>query len=662
MHYDVKNFTLEEKLKLLTGKDSWSTYDAEGKVKSVHVSDGPHGLRKVEDKKTVKATAMPNLAAIANSWSKEAARLDGETIASEYVEKDVDVILAPGVNIKKTPLCGRNFEYFSEDPYLAGELAKEYIDGAQSLGIGTSLKHFCCNNREYERFFQTSEIDERTLREIYLPAFEKALEAKPWTVMCSYNLINGVYASENKYILKDILRDEFGYDGLIVSDWGAVHSEFRRILAGLDLGMPYSKGSYDELKSAYEKGYITEEQIDERVRRVLDLIEKTINDKKTVRFDKEKRHENAVKIAKESIVLLKNEDDILPLKGGKILVEGQLSANPITGGSGSACVETEFVQRPLSELLSEKLGESAKVEYLPSVSIAVENSHNVCWNLRGGYKKAYDSDTVVICVGNNGDIEGESFDRVDIRLSEKQEEFIINTAKYNENVVVVIYAGSAIDTSAWADKVKAIVYAGFLGEAANEAVSSVLVGETIPSGKLSETFPYCLEDTFAGGKTCDGFVDRYSEGVFVGYRYYEKTGTPVAFPFGHGLSYAKFTYSNMKIKKNGETDFEVSYDITNESDFAAKEVSQVYVKDVFAMVSRPEKELKGFSKIEIGAHETKTVTVNLDYRSFAYYNTSLKKWHVENGAFEILVGASSEDIRLTERIDIELPETEQQSV
>lgn len=659
MKYDIKRLTLEEKLRLLTGKDSWHISNANGKLKEIIMCDGPNGLRKMENGVTVTAVAMPNVAMIANSWSREVARLDGETIASECVEKDVDILLAPGVNIKRTPLCGRNFEYFSEDPYLAGELAKEYIDGVQSLGVGTSLKHFCCNNREFDRNYQSSEVDERTLREIYLPAFEKALEAKPWTVMCSYNPINGVYASENKYLLKDILRDEFGFDGVIVSDWNAVHSEFRRIRAGLDLRMPYSPDSYNDLKEAYDKGLITDEQIDVCVGRILRLIEKTENGVKKVEYTVEERCANAVEIAKEGVVLLKNQDDVLPLKRGKILVSGNYALTPPAGGGGSALVRSEYKQRSLAELLSEKLGDKATVKYTTDTQVLPIGEMR---NVRSTYVSAYDSDTVVLCVGDDATIEIEGYDRESVRLTRRQERFIMNTAKANKNVVVVLYTGSAVDVSPWIDDVKAVVYAGFLGDAANEAVASILTGEAIPSGKLAETFPVCLEDTFAGEETGDGFTERYSDGVFVGYRYYEKTGIPVAFPFGHGLSYAKFTYSNLKIKKNGETDYEVSYDITNESDFAAKEISQVYVKDVFAMVSRPEKELKGFSKTELGARETKTVTVKLDYRSFAYYNTSLKKWYVENGAFEILVGASSADIRLSARIDIELPETEQQSV
>lgn len=660
MAYSIEDLTLDEKLKLLTGeKDSWGTYTANGKLKQISLIDGPNGVRKVTEKGTQTATAMPVVAVLANTWSRGAAYLEGETIADDCIEQGVDVLLAPGVNIKRTPLCGRNFEYFSEDPYLSGELAKEYISGVQSKGIGTSLKHYCANNREADRMFQSSEVDERSLREIYLPAFEKALEAEPWTVMCSYNPINGVYASENKYLLNDVLRGEFGFKGMVVSDWRAVHNETRRIRAGCDLRMPYDCESYEDLKAAYEAGEITDEQIDACVNRILQLIEKTKNDRKKVGYDKDKRHRNAVKIAEEGIVLLKNEGNILPLKTGKVLVSGLFATEPPTGGGGSSLVSTEFKQRGLAELIGERLEGEAEVSYSVATRIHPTSEN---WNLRATYRSAYDNDAVILCVGNDEKIEAEGYDRIDLRLTPDQEEFIRNTAKANKNVIVVVYAGGAIDMSAWIDDVKAVVYAGFLGEATNEALASVLTGKVVPSGKLAETFPLSVKDTPTGTETGNGFTDWYREGIFVGYRYYDSYHKAVLFPFGHGLSYADFSYDDLQILKLSETDYEVSYNVTNNSDFSAKEISQVYVKDVFCMVLRPEKELKGFSKDEIGPHETKRVTVRLDARSFAYYNVSLKRWHVENGAFEILVGASSQDIRLSARIDIDLPEEEQQTV
>ena len=654
MKYDIKKLTLEEKMKLLTGKNSWELETANGKLPNVFLSDGPHGLRMwdTEKKETKKATAMPNIVVVANSWDKELAYLDGATIADDCIEKGADVLLAPGVNIKRTPLCGRNFEYFSEDPYLAGTLAKAYIEGVQSKGVGTSLKHYCANNREYDRFYQSSEIDERTLREIYLPAFEIAVTAQPWTVMCSYNPINGVWASENKWLLTDILRNEFAFDGVIVSDWGAVHNSWKAVKAGLDLEMPYRDKAYEEIKDGYEKGYLTEEEIDTRVQKILELMEKVESDKKVVTTTKEERHENAVKVAHGGIVLLKNEDNLLPLKGGNILLNGTLE---YMGGGGSAFVQTDYKPRSLKEELASALGERARV----SVSNFGMNSELYLHGARNAYQDAYEKDAVVLCVGNNTHIESESHDRAGIRLSCTQEDLILNTAKVNKNVIVVIFAGSAIDVSPWVDKVKAVLFAGFSGEGTLQAVADIISGKVNPSGKLSETFPLCLADTPTGDTRGDGFVDCYQEGIFVGYRWYDKYEKAVAFPFGHGLSYASFKYSDLEICKKSETDYEVSYTVTNTSRVDGKEVSQVYVRDVFAMVTRPNKELKGFEKTFIKAGESKRVTITLNARSFAYYSIPLKKWYVENGDFEILVGASARDIRLTGKIKIELPENEQ---
>ena len=653
---DIKQLSLEEKMRLLCGVDRWHNYDANGKLKALHLSDGPNGLRKEsDDGVTIPATAMPNISVIANSWSKDAARLDGETIADDCIDNDVDVLLAPGVNIKRTPLCGRNFEYFSEDPYLAGELAKEYIIGVQSKGVGTSLKHYLGNNSEYDRNMQSSEIDERTMREIYLPAFEKSLEARPYTVMCSYNPINGVFASENKKALKNVLRGELGFKGLIMSDWGAVKSPYKSVKATIDLCMPFLDTHYENLKNAYEKGLLTEEEIDFCAQNVLNLIEQCSH-KKSLSTTKEERHQNAVKIAEEGMVLLKNEG-ALPIKGGKISVSGYMAENPQLGGGGSALAKTDYKQKALYDLLSEELGNKAEVTF---VANSVAGPTNYGDKTKYTYMAAYDADTVVLVLGNDEYEEWEGRDRERIRLSKVQENLIINTAAYTDNLVVVLYAGSAIDMSAWIDKVNAVVYAGFAGEGSNEALAEILTGKISPSGKLAETFPLSLESVPTKDNNGLPYL-RYNEGIYVGYRYYDTFGVPVQFPFGYGMSYAKFTYSDLKIDKVGDTDFEVSYSITNDSDIDAKEVSQLYIKDVLAMVSRPKKELKGFSKDYIKAGETKRITLKLDYRSFAYYSVAFDKWHIENGWFEFLIGASSEDIRLKGKVKLELPDETQQS-
>ncbi len=655
---DIKDLTLEEKLTLLCGKNSWTTETCGGKVPEIRVSDGPHGLRlvlKVEDGKEVSAdaTAMPSLSVVANGWNKLSAHEQGGTIADDCADNGVDVLLAPGVNVKKTPLCGRNFEYFSEDPYLAGTLAAEYISGVQSRGVGACLKHFCANNLENDRSWQSSEVDERTLNEIYLKPFEIALKAKPWTVMCSYNPINGVYASENKKMLADVLRKRLGFDGLVMSDWGAVHNGYKAVRAGLDLRMPHDDESFAVLKDAYEKGYLTIEQIDESVSRVLALAEKVSSTKKHAQTEKSQRHSNAVKIAEEGIVLLKNEDGILPVKGKKIAVSGAFAANPAIGGGGSSTVSTAYKIPTLAKAIENITGEK------------VESSVGVYENTSGtaklAYSQAYNADVCVVAVGDGMQKISEGCDRNTLKLSPEQENYIIELSRYNKNLVVVIESGSAVDVSAFESYAKAIIFAGFAGEGVNEALAEIITGKVCPSGKLAETFPYSLDDTYMGSYKGDGLTVEYGEGVFVGYRYYDRYDIPVRYPFGYGLSYAKFEYSDLKTEKTGDTDFTVSYTVKNVSSVDGKEVSEVYVRDVIAMVARPVKELKGYSKDLIKAGEEKRVSVKLDFSSFAYYSVAMDKWLVENGDFEISVGSSSRDIKLVGRVKINLPDNEQPS-
>ncbi len=661
MKYDICALTPEEKLHLLTGKDKWSTYEANGKLPSVFMSDGPHGLRTMgEDGHTKKATAMPNLSAVANSWDEELAYLDGSTIADDCIESNVDILLAPGVNIKRTPLCGRNFEYFSEDPYHAGILAKAFVKGVQDKGVGTSVKHFFANNREIDRLWQSNELDERTAYEIYLPAFEHTMEAKPWTVMCSYNPINGVWAAENKWALNDVLRERLGFDGVVVSDWGAVRSGWRSVKATLDIRMPYAEKAYDDLKAAYDKGLLSEQEINARAEKILALIEKAQAAQKKVSTTKEQRHENAVRIATDSIVLLKNEDNILPLQEGKILVKNAFEKAPAFGGGGSALAKPEYEPRPLQEELAER---APHAKFFDSKAyFTVDRNDHYADRLTDLYKAAYHADKVVLCVGTGKTVESEGFDRESIRLSALQEDVILRLAKINKNLIVVLFAGSAVDVSPWADRVKGILLAGFLGEGVHEALANVLTGTVSPSGKLCETFPLSLEDTPTGSYTGNGLTERYDEGIFVGYRWYDRYGMDVQYPFGYGLSYADFAYSDLEVKQLGDTDFEVSLTVRNTGSMAAKEVVQLYVRDPFAMVARPEKELKGFKKIALEAGESKRVTLTLNKRSFAYYSTVYHDWHVENGDFEILVGASSRDIRLSQRIQITLPEETQHSL
>ena len=654
---DLKNLTLEEKISLLTGDGTWKTASANGKLKQAWLSDGPSGLRMHNPKnvsETIRATALPTCHVLSYTWDTALCYEYAQTIADEAIINGADVLLGPGVNIKRSPLCGRNFEYISEDPYLAGVMGKTYVEGMQSKGIGTSVKHYCVNNREFDRCHQSSDVDERALHEIYLKPFEMTMEAKPWTVMCSYNPINGIYASENKKLLNDVLRGQFGFDGLIMSDWGAVHDPVRAVEATLDLCMPEMKSYAEKIPAAVAEGRLSEKQIDERAQKVLDLLNKCEDAAplKKVTSTKESRHETAVKIAREGMVLLKNEG-VLPLKGDqKVFVSGSLSERPFISGGGSGKVETDFVQTPLHTLLGEKSG--AQIEY------ERENAWEPFW--RNIYRKAYAADVTVLPVGHGPETEGEGFDRSSIKLSAEQEDTILRVAAHANKTVVVVYAGSAVDMSRWIDAVDAVVFAGFAGEGVNEALSDLLCGKANFCGKLTETFPLCLEDTFKGGATGDGEADLYDDGIFVGYRYFDREKKEVLFPFGHGLSYAKFEYSNLRIEKKGEYDYDVIYDVTNVSDVAGKEISQVYVKDVSAMVHRPEKELKGFSKDLIAPHETKTVRVRLDYSSFAYYNTSLGRWYAENGWFEVYVGASSRCLPLKGKLLLESDEKTQYSV
>ncbi|MBQ8528293.1 MAG: glycoside hydrolase family 3 C-terminal domain-containing protein [Clostridia bacterium] len=684
MKYDIKSLTIDEKLRLLVGADFWHTSDANGKLPALALHDGPCGLRqsttwddpaahpasRKQNSASLPNTAMPTISSLSYTWNPELAYLDGEVIGDACVEADVDILLAPGVNIKRSPLCGRNFEYVSEDPYIAGVMGKKFIEGVQSRGVGTSLKHFCLNNTERERRYSSSEVDERTIREIYLPAFERAVEAKPWTVMCSYNQINGIWASENRHYLNDILRGEFGFDGLIVSDWDATRDTARTVKASLDLTMPYREKYVDNLKEAYERGELTESEIDERVKKILELIDKTESRAKTTKYTPEERHAAAVKIAEESIVLLKNDNNTLPIKGKKLLVVGKMVKEPSIGGGGSAYV---FPRQEPANLASEIEANLDSVELLgnstmhhSSIIISPLSTTAISYVA----SEAMLADDVILCIGNDKDIETEGFDRTSLRLAPHMEKAIHILSKASKRLTVVLYVGSPVDMSPWIDEVAAVVLAGFGGEGINEAVARVLTGKISPSGKLTETYPLCLEDTPAIATRTpsvntifsslqNSLVEKYTEGIFVGYRYYDTAEKEVLFPFGHGLSYADFRYTGLSIKQNGDTEFTVSFTVTNTSDIEAKETVQLYVSDLISAVERPAKELKGFKKITLAPGESKTVELELDYRSFAYYNVSLGAWHVENGDFDILVGSSSRDIRLAERITIELPRDKQ---
>lgn len=657
----VKDLTTEEKLRLLSGKDFWHTVDFDGKIPYISVSDGPVGLRKVvkrnEDssEESMPAVGYPNLATLANSWSRETASLYGSILAEDCLENDVDILLAPGVNIKRHPLNGRNFEYLSEDPYLAGTLAYEYIDGVQKRGVGTCLKHFVANNLEFDRRHQSSEIDERTLREIYYKPFEIAVKAKPVSIMCAYNRINGIYASENKKGF-DVLRKEFGFDGAIISDWYAVRSRSASANAGLDLEMPFDEKTYEQMVKDYKDGKISDEVIDECAARVLSLIdkckamrkgkkpEKTLEDKKAV----------ALKIEEEGAVLLKN-DDALPIKKeervavfGAYARPGALNTALLAGG-GSAFVnwiEKDFdIPRELENILGDK------VYYEPMfINGEVDSFNQDC---REAVINANLADVSVVCVGTGKKYEYEGADRETLRLPKVQEDMINEIARASKKTVVVIFAGSSVDVSPFIENVDAILYAGFCGMEGDVAIANILTGKTNPSGKLSETFPIDLDDVPSVNAGYEVGVTRYHEGLDIGYRYFASyNDTEVLYPFGFGLSYSEFEYSNIELKAEKDGSIKVSYDIENVSDIDGKEISEVYVTELSPLVYRPVIELKGYSKDFIKAGEKKRITVILDKDALKYYSTAIDGWKLDDGIFEISVGKNSEELELTKKLSV----------
>lgn len=657
---------MEEKLRLLTAKDGFTTDDLDGKLPSVTASDGPCGLR-IESESFPKgepSLCYPAPQVIANSWDGATAKSIGEAIARDCIEKGVDMLLAPGVNIKRTPLCGRNFEYFSEDPYLSGKLAAAYVAGVQSQGVGASVKHFCANNREWDRCFQSSELDERTLMELYAKPFEIVVrESMPWTVMCAYNLVNGVYASENGYILKNILREKLGFEGAIISDWGAVHDRGRALNATLDIEFPFQPTSFENLKEGLIVGKITEQQVDESVERILSLLDKKRQAQKlrekhlgqeTETLTIAERRKAALNGAREGIVLLKNEG-VLPLKDGeRITVLGSLSESPSVTGGGSARVIPSQSPRSLRETLKELLPNST-ISYCGGyvyASSILPIAMPWVSGQREATELAYFSDIAIVVIGTNQLIETECYDRSSLRLPPELESLVLAVAEENENTVVIVEAGSAVDMTPWIEKVKAVIYTGFAGECMNEALAEILTGKICPSGKLSETFPLCLEDTPTKGERGNGFAERYAEGIFVGYRWYDEQKKEVLFPFGHGLSYTRFEYTELKVKPINEDDLEVTFFLENIGGCRGKEVIQLYVRQRHSPVVRPPKELKGFEKIDLEKGEKRLVSFRLGREAFAVWSTVHGGWHIFGGEFEILVGASSRDIRLTARITL----------
>ena len=652
--------TLEEKAGLCSGADFWHTKPVERLgIPEVMMADGPFGLRKQEQEgdhlginDSIKAVCFPAGVATAASFDRELVRKLGETLGDECQAEDVAVLLGPAMNIKRSPLCGRNFEYYSEDPMVSSEIASAYIKGLQSKNIGASPKHFYANNMEERRMTSSSEVDERTAREIYLASFENAVkEAKPWTIMCSYNKINGVYAAENEEALTDILRDEWGFDGFVVSDWGATNDRVPDLVAGMDLEMPSSGGSNDKkIVDAVNNGELDESVLNEACERILTIIYRYKENRNSdVKFDLEKDHEEARKVATQSMVLLKNEG-LLPLsEDKKIAFIGKYAKKPRFQGGGSSHINSFKVESVL-----DATADMNNIVFALGYDDKTDDTDEAMLN--EAVEVAKNAEVVVLFVGLPDLYESEGYDRKHMNLPPNQTQLIEEVSNVHKKVVVVLHNGSPVEMP-WINKVGAVLESYLGGQAVGAAQADILFGRVNPSAKLAETFPLKLQDnpSYLNFSVENNKV-HYTEGVFVGYRYYDIKDMEVLFPFGHGISYTEFEYSDLKLEKSNMKDTDtvkVMVNIKNTGSMAGKEVVQLYVTPATCGVPRPIKELKGFEKIELAPGEIKTVTFELDKRAFAYWNTNIHDWYVETGEYMILVGASSRDIRLKAPITVE---------
>lgn len=654
----VSQMTLEEKAGLCSGLDFWHTKPVQRLgVPSTMVSDGPHGLRKQDQEAdhlgvndSIKAVCMPAACATAASFDRELIRRMGEAIGDSCQHEELSVVLGPAVNIKRSPLCGRNFEYFSEDPYLAGEMAASYINGVQSRNVGTSIKHFAANSQEHRRMSSSSNADERTLREIYFPAFETSVKkAQPWTVMCSYNRINGVYASENPWLLTEVLRNEWGFEGYVMSDWGAVSDRVAGVAAGLDLEMPSSGGVNDrKIVEAVRSGKLDEAKVDLACERILNIVYRYLeNAKPETPWDKEADHLLSAKIASECMVLLKN-NGLLPLsKEDDVAFIGEFAAKPRFQGGGSSHINSFKTTSAL------EAAKDLKVTYAQGYSAGLDCATDE--QIAEAVEAAKKAKVAVVFAGLPDSYESEGYDRTHMRMPECQNRLIEAVAAANPNTVVVLHNGSPVEMP-WIDKVGAVLEAYLGGQAVGIATVQILFGDVNPSGHLAETFPRRLADNpsylFYGG---EGDKADYREGVFVGYRYYDKKEMDVLFPFGHGLSYTTFAYSDLRLSASEITDKDtltVTVTVTNTGSREGKTVVQLYVGDDKSTVLRPVRELKGFEKVALEPGESKEVSFTLDKRSFAYWNEQIHDWHVETGDFTIQVGQSSRDISLTGTVTV----------
>ena len=640
--------TLEEKLALLTGAGSMATAEVERLgIKAKNMADGPHGVRAEYEKN---CTAFPNLCLVGATWDKELVRKMGVALAKDCIENNIDMLLGPGINIKRQMLCGRNFEYISEDPVLAGEIAAAYINGLQSLGVAASLKHYAANNQEKYRITASVDADIRTLMEIYLKAFEIAIKkSAPKSVMCAYNKIHSIWCSENKFLLTEVLRDMWGYKGFVVSDWCAVHNSPKAFKAGLDLEMPRNIHIETVMKKAIESGEITMEEIDRAVGRMIDFLQE--RPEKNIEYNRDEQHKIAREVAAAGTVLLKNEKNVLPItkeKYKKIAVVGEFAKNPLICGQGSAEVNAwkEYIDSPLNEI-GKILGEDVEVKYLEMYQ-KTSFSKEMLWPKLGEFDQFIkDSDLVLMFIGAMESEDTEQFDRRTAEFNPNYELFIKHAIESGKKVVAVMQSGAAMILSDWIKKSHGIVQMWLGGEAAGGGIADVLCGEVNPSGKLSETFPNKIRTDLA--YPGNEHTIEYPERIFVGYRYYDLHPEEITYPFGHGLSYTEFAYSDLDVKRVDDR-LDVSFNLKNTGEVNGAEVCQIYLGDPVSTVIRPIKELKAFEKVYLEAGETKRLSLSIDIKDLGYYNVLLRDWVTEPGEYIVYVGASSRDIRLEKTI------------
>ena len=650
----LKKLTLEEKCALLSGAETFKTRGMpEHGIPQIWLSDGPHGLRKQAGESdhlglnpSVPATCFPTASAVANSWDAALGEEIGAALGEEAAAQEVSVVLGPGLNMKRNPLCGRSFEYFSEDPYLAGKLAAGYIRGIQSKGVAACPKHFAVNSQETRRMASDSIVDERTLREIYLTGFEIAVkEGHPRSIMSSYNLVNGTYANENKHLLMEILRGEWGFDGAVITDWGGSNDHALGVKNGSTLEMPAPGGdSVRELLAAVESGKISESDIDARLSELLPLVfdTKAALDAAPREFDAAAHHALARRAAEESLVLLKNEGALLPLAAGtKVAVIGDFAKNPRYQGAGSSMVNSTQVDVLLDKLIDSELnviGYQQGFDRHGKPDAALQKS--AC-------ELATQADTVILCMGLDEIAESEGLDRSNLRLAQNQLDLLQAVAAVNPKIVVVLYSGSVVETP-WLDNCQALLYAALGGQAGAGAVADALTGKVNPCGKLAETWPLAYADV----PSAADFATRrktveYREGLYIGYRYFTTAEKAVRFPFGYGMSYTTFAYSDMAADEQG-----VSLTVTNTGSVAGTEIVQLYTAKKNSELFRPAKELKGFARVTLAPGEKQRITIMLDDKAFRFWNVKANRWEIEGGEYELLVGASVEDIRLCEKISV----------